>query len=50
VVTPERASEQVKLIVAGAFTTFLEFAAGVTVAKIDGAVLSMFSVTLAIAA
>src|SRR5690348_13161439 len=45
--TPDRVSEQVKVIVAGAVTTPWELATGVTVAEMVGAVLSMFSVVLA---
>lgn len=48
--TPESGSEQVKLIVAGAVTTPFEFGAGVAVAVMVGAVLSMLTVveTLAV--
>jgi hypothetical protein len=49
VATPERLSEQVKLMVAGAVTTPLALAAGVTVAVIVGAVSSMFRIVEALA-
>ena len=47
--TPESESEQVKLTVAGAVTTPFVFGAGVTVAVMVGAVLSMLSVVEALA-
>jgi hypothetical protein len=49
---PDRESEQVKLIVAGAVTTPLAFGAGVAEAVITGAVLSMLTLveTLAVLA
>jgi hypothetical protein len=46
---PDRASEQVKVIVAGATTTPCALGVGLTVAVIIGAVLSMFSVVLVLA-
>ena len=47
--TPDRVSEQVKVIVAGAVTTPCALGTGATVAVMVGAVLSMFSVVLALA-
>jgi hypothetical protein len=49
VATPDRASEHVNVIVAGAVTTPCAFATGLTLAVIVGGVLSMLTVVLLLA-